>query len=541
MGNDSDECNDLEEAVTEVPFESKLKQGRERFLSEIAAEVLRVEERSADDFIRHFPPDVIMEGLKDQPKLRAKILVATVGLKPKMALKKSHASAGEDLQLTLDEKETDANEILMTFDPDDRVRYLSDEKLWAFTIESAFWNRGKDEDIFERARGLVTYILERAIAHKLLTLRDIVFPVAMKQVKSDLTTDELWDIIRTALEAKEKFDYYHFLEAVPLNKLTQHVPLWTFWEQIIARPIAEKYGFVPCPEPEPEAESEDESAEGPGSWEEVQEELLKDEDDEGKAHEASAAGESGAESDTSPVADTSERALIGKGPVSKSSRPDLTAVFDSSEAKSAPESVQSISDAVTQAAIEEDGADVEIEEGRMSDIPDELLDAVEEENGAATTVMESPFDSDTPHIPETEFEEARSRSGLGDRVSTPGSIASSDDLVKQALIQHLREDGFKLVGTDDAKLKDVIIQTLVEIKPGTYGRQVMELREGPTSGLAKVLIRQLKASKPELAKKVQDDLSTVKSGSTAAQHPDPKTRQKTKSSPRTAKSPQRKP
>lgn len=222
---------------------SQLDVGRDRFLAEVVEQALRSGERTPEDFIRHFPPSVMMTALGDRADLRAKILVATVGLRPKMAMRKSAASAAEDLQLTLDEGETDAVTILAAFDPDDRVRFLPHAKLWSFVIEGEFWNRANDDVAFEQGRVLITYILERALVHELLSLREIVLPVAMKSVRSDLTAEILWDIVRTALEAKEPFSYEHFLEAVPIDTLTRHVPLWMFWEQIIAQQIVQRHNF----------------------------------------------------------------------------------------------------------------------------------------------------------------------------------------------------------------------------------------------------------------------------------------------------------
>lgn len=224
-------------------FASQLDVGRERFLAEVVEQALRSGERSPKDFIRHFSPLAIMAALGGRPDLRAKILVATIGLKPKMATRKTIETAAEDLQFTLDENETDAETILAAFDPDDRVRFLPHAKLWTFVTEGEFWNRARDNDAFEQGRVLTAYVLERGLAHELLSLRDVVLPVAVKSVRSDLTADVLWDIVRTALEIKEKFSYEHFLDAVPIETLTRNVPLWTFWEQIITQNIVQKHGF----------------------------------------------------------------------------------------------------------------------------------------------------------------------------------------------------------------------------------------------------------------------------------------------------------
>jgi hypothetical protein len=123
-------------------FQSRLERGRERFLAYAIEHAFETGLRSPQDFIRHFPPSVIMQGLADQARLRAAILVLTTGLKQKIAEKKSWESAAEDLQIALDEGETDAESVVAVFDPDDRVRYLDATGIWRFLIEGDFWNAG---------------------------------------------------------------------------------------------------------------------------------------------------------------------------------------------------------------------------------------------------------------------------------------------------------------------------------------------------------------------------------------------------------------
>ena len=120
-------------------FVSRLGHGKERFLAHVIEQGLEVGRRTPEDFIRHFPPGMIMLGLGDRPDLRANILVLTTGVKLKIALKKSAETSGEDLQIALDEQETDAESIVLLFHPDDRVRYLDHRKLWSFVTEGEFW------------------------------------------------------------------------------------------------------------------------------------------------------------------------------------------------------------------------------------------------------------------------------------------------------------------------------------------------------------------------------------------------------------------
>ena len=95
-------------AAIDDALTSSLSDGKLRFLSQVVAHALASGLRSARDFIRHFPPKSIMLALQSQPELRANIVVPTIGMHEKVALKKSAESTGEDLQIALDERVIDA-------------------------------------------------------------------------------------------------------------------------------------------------------------------------------------------------------------------------------------------------------------------------------------------------------------------------------------------------------------------------------------------------------------------------------------------------
>ena len=69
-------------------FVSSLGTGREAFHSEVTEFCLRIGERSAEDFIRHFPPSKIMEVLASRPMERARIVTEASGIREKVALNK---------------------------------------------------------------------------------------------------------------------------------------------------------------------------------------------------------------------------------------------------------------------------------------------------------------------------------------------------------------------------------------------------------------------------------------------------------------------
>ncbi len=255
----------------DAPFKSKLPDAAPRFLAHVIEHALTHGRRSPDDFIRHFPPKVIMEGLKDEPQLRANILVIATGVRMKVALKKPASSSGADLQIALDEHETDAETVVGLFDPDDRVRFLDNRALWAFVTEGDVWKTEakKDPAAHAHAAAHVSYIIERALEDKLLTHRDVVRGISVNAMASYLPRSELPKILEAALElgnAKKPFVEKNLLDAVPVATLAQYVPLPAIWQQVVLPFIAEPHGFVPrqeVPAARPAARSEGERAPSP--------------------------------------------------------------------------------------------------------------------------------------------------------------------------------------------------------------------------------------------------------------------------------------
>ncbi len=504
MGDEKQDGADRTEE--KAPFESGLKSGRERFLSELIEEVLATGEQSPEDFIRHFPPAAIMQALADQPELRATILIPTTGLKERMALKKSAERAGEDLQMALEEEVTTAAEILEYFKPDHCVQYLPAEALWAFVTDNPFWRESEAafeqivEQKEEHRQELVAFVLARALKHNLLTHDQIVNPVIMTGDVSDtLPPEQLKSAVRKGLEAKTPFTSKLLLEAIPLGELIKFVSTKDVWETIVVPDIAVKQDLAPkadeAPTTPPPAE---ETADG--KW------------------DPSVLAE-GIDEDNPPQV-VAEDIDLDDG--------DIKEVEDGNSTGDRTSTAGSISDALTKAAAksgDSPDAEVTIEAGPEVELLDEDGDGDD-----ATTVMESPFADSESQVEDGAFDRARKASDAQDRASSPGSVSSSADLVKKSVIDRLRKAGLKLAGVDGASIKDVIIQTLVELNPGLYGGdKAKKLGDGPTSGLAKVLIRNLRQKKSAaLADAVLEDLQTLKAASVVAPNPDPKARAQSK-------------
>jgi hypothetical protein len=245
---------------TEVPNQaapekitSNLNDGKQRFLSQVVAHSFASGLRSARDFIRHFPPRAIMVALATQPRLRAKILVPTIGLHEKVALKKSAESSGDDLQIGLDEKVIDEDAIVRLFDPDDRVRYLDERKLWAFLVEGDFWKVTASQALqIAVAKTNLAYILDCARANGLITDHDIVEGLTLDRILQSLPKSELAKLLRSALAGGRHgrpFDDEALLGALGPTDLLEHIAPAQMWDSVILSRIAAAHGFIP-PSPE---------------------------------------------------------------------------------------------------------------------------------------------------------------------------------------------------------------------------------------------------------------------------------------------------
>ena len=131
---------------------SELADARQRFLARVVDHSLRGGFRTAEDFLRHFPPSDLIGSLARADDLRVKLLVAATGTHEKIALKKSVTSATEDLDLALAEQTTTPSALVGLYPADDKVRYLDAKKLWAFAVEDEFHHATAKEDASQHAR-----------------------------------------------------------------------------------------------------------------------------------------------------------------------------------------------------------------------------------------------------------------------------------------------------------------------------------------------------------------------------------------------------
>jgi hypothetical protein len=228
-------------------FKSSLKSASERFLSQTVVHALERGLRTPDDFLRHFRPADLMQGLEGAPDLRAKILIAGAGVHEKIARKKSTSSAAEDLKLALDEGVTNAAQLMTLLPPDDRVRYLDHKKLWAFTTEDEFWSPLNAEADVDRALSRVVFLLENALRENLLTLQVLTDGITFDSISTRLPLKELQKLVRHALKLgreKKPLSEAELLESVPLKTLVGFIPLEHVFNNVLLEKVAKPAGFI---------------------------------------------------------------------------------------------------------------------------------------------------------------------------------------------------------------------------------------------------------------------------------------------------------
>jgi len=232
---------------------SKLGLARERFLSMVVEHALLVGRRTPKDFLRHFPPREIMQALRDQPRLRAKILVATTGIDERIAVKKTPASAGDDLEIALAEGVTGEGDVVSLFDPDDRVSFLENAALWAFVTEGEFWRASAEGTPQTVAREHLAFILARARAERLVTDREIIDAIGLPMLIDCLPKEDLGRVIERALEegrAGRVFKDERMFDVVTPALLVEHVALSHLWERVIAPKLSfKRLGATSLPPP----------------------------------------------------------------------------------------------------------------------------------------------------------------------------------------------------------------------------------------------------------------------------------------------------
>ncbi|MBI4139259.1 hypothetical protein HY479_03880 [Candidatus Uhrbacteria bacterium] len=244
-------------------FKSNLPEGRQRFLSEVIVHGLDIGIRDDYDFVRNFSPLIIMEGLKNEPKLRARILCPTTNLMEEVALRARAEDAATLLLLALEVREDTAAKIVAHIHPDDRVLFLPILLLWNYHTESGFWKPDAVSKNPARSKQHLQFMLECALANGLVTHQDIVDGVGFDTIASRFPNTELAKLLRATVTAgRQKGSYADrdLLETTPASVFVEHIPLDHIWENVIGPKVAQAHGFIEPPPPaEPVLELTDSS------------------------------------------------------------------------------------------------------------------------------------------------------------------------------------------------------------------------------------------------------------------------------------------
>lgn len=227
---------------------SQLADPRMRFLARVVDHTLQDGFRTPEDFLRHFPPAAIVSSLSADDELRVKLLVATTGTHEKIALKKSVASASEDLALALEEGTTTPAALVGLYPSDDKIRHLDPKKLWAFVAEDGSYKALPQDAVrHARASARIAFILDCALQEGLLSLRDIADGMTFDEIASSLPEPDVRDVVKHALtiaRAGSPLTEEHFMAVVPLPQLVFHVRLEHTWERVVIARVAAPAAFV---------------------------------------------------------------------------------------------------------------------------------------------------------------------------------------------------------------------------------------------------------------------------------------------------------
>ncbi|HSC87320.1 MAG TPA: hypothetical protein VLC09_08630 [Polyangiaceae bacterium] len=230
---------------------SALETAGQRFLSLALQQALEDGWLTADDFVTTFSPDAVMSALEKAPELRASVLVGAAGVHERIAPKKSTTAAAEDLRIALAEGVCTPALLLELFALDDRVRYSSNDELWALYVRDGFWTQSS-----ERARLRMRLLLSTALEQGLIRLGEIIESVSALRLASDLPKPLLEKALVRAIEngrAGAPFDAEALFDTLPLEDWVAHVPLPLLWEQVVTSRVLPATGVLTLAAPAPAA------------------------------------------------------------------------------------------------------------------------------------------------------------------------------------------------------------------------------------------------------------------------------------------------
>jgi hypothetical protein len=223
---------------------TELTQPEQKLLFALLEHAFAEKWRDADDFLRHFPPSVIVESLANEEDVRVKLLTATTGMHERLARRKSLASGADDLGLALEEKTTTPSDVLDLYPRAVQVKCLPGARLWQFLTEERFWADGPRN---ERATERIVFTLQTALSLQILSLRDLFDGIGFAELTRALPKRELEQILMRALEGGRSgaaLSEEVLLDVVPLPALVNCLSPEDLWERVVISRIAAPNGLT---------------------------------------------------------------------------------------------------------------------------------------------------------------------------------------------------------------------------------------------------------------------------------------------------------
>lgn len=223
---------------------TELTQPEQKLLFALLENAFAERWRDAEDFLRHFPPSVLIESLANEEDVRVKLLTTTTGMHERLARRKSLESGSDDLGLALEEKTTTPNEVLELYPRAVQVRCLPGARLWQFLTEEQFWADGPRN---ERATARLVFTLQTALSLQVLSVREVLDGIGFEEIARSLPKRELEQVVVRALEggrAGAALSEDVLLDVVPFPALVNHLSPQNLWERVVLPRIAAPCGFV---------------------------------------------------------------------------------------------------------------------------------------------------------------------------------------------------------------------------------------------------------------------------------------------------------
>jgi hypothetical protein len=128
------------------------------------------------------------------------------------------------------------------------VRYLDAKSIWQFLVEGEFWKASlSDKTAHELAKDNIAFLLERALADRLTTHREVVEGITVAEIAKRLPKAELGKIIEGALtkaKSSAPFTEVDLLKEMPPFVIVEYVPLPHIFETVIQPKIAQAHDYV---------------------------------------------------------------------------------------------------------------------------------------------------------------------------------------------------------------------------------------------------------------------------------------------------------